>query len=57
MPRANAWNLPAPSSERIDRLSTRQEAWKQGDLVTLIEVGIREWLAALERLREHELDI
>ncbi|WP_328997835.1 hypothetical protein OHA18_25625 [Kribbella sp. NBC_00709] len=32
----------------MSRLSTRQEAWKQGDLVTPIEVGIREWLAALE---------
>jgi flavodoxin len=32
----------------MSRLSTRQEAFKQGDLVTPIDVGIREWLAALE---------
>ncbi|MER7246889.1 flavodoxin family protein [Kribbella sp. NPDC000426] len=32
----------------MSRVSTRQEAWKQGDLVTPVEVGIREWLAALE---------
>lgn len=32
----------------MSRLSTRQEAWKQGDVVMPIEVGIREWLAALE---------
>lgn len=31
----------------MSRLSTRQEAWKQGDVVMPIEVGIREWLAAL----------
>ena len=32
----------------LSRLSTRQEAWKQGDVVMPIEVGIREWLTALE---------
>ena len=32
----------------MSRLSTRQEAWKQGGLVTPVEVGIREWLAALK---------
>src|SRR3954451_14491826 len=32
----------------MSRLSTRQEAWKQGDVVMPVEVGIREWLAALE---------
>ena len=35
----------------MSRLSTRQEAWKQGDVVMPIEVGIREWLAALEPAR------
>lgn len=33
----------------LSRLSTRQEAGKQGDLVMPVEVGIREWLAALRR--------
>ncbi|TCC08784.1 hypothetical protein E0H45_18010 [Kribbella soli] len=32
----------------MSRLSTRQEAWKQGGLVTPVEVGIREWMAALK---------
>ncbi|RZU11297.1 flavodoxin [Kribbella rubisoli] len=32
----------------MSRPSTRQEAWKQGDVVFPIEVGIREWLAVLE---------
>jgi hypothetical protein len=32
----------------MSRLSTRQEAWKQGGLVTPVEVGIRDWLAALK---------
>ncbi|HEY3560596.1 MAG TPA: flavodoxin family protein [Kribbella sp.] len=32
----------------MSRLSTRQDAWKQGDVVMPIEVGIRDWLAALE---------
>ena len=32
----------------MSRLSTRQEAWKQGDVVMPIEVGIREWLAVLK---------
>lgn len=32
----------------MSRLSTRQEAGKQGDLVTPVEVGIREWLATLK---------
>jgi hypothetical protein len=32
----------------MSRLSTRQEAGKQGDLVTPVEVGIREWLAVLK---------
>ncbi|MGW7681572.1 flavodoxin family protein [Kribbella sp. NPDC054772] len=32
----------------MSRASTRQEAWKQADVVMPIEVGIREWLAALE---------
>ncbi|HWD77380.1 MAG TPA: flavodoxin/nitric oxide synthase [Kribbella sp.] len=32
----------------LSRPSTREEAGKQGDLVTPVEVGIREWLAALE---------
>ncbi|GAA1599391.1 MULTISPECIES: flavodoxin family protein [Kribbella] len=32
----------------MSRLSTRQEAGKQDDLVTPVEVGIREWLAALK---------
>ncbi|TKK76966.1 flavodoxin family protein [Kribbella jiaozuonensis] len=31
----------------MSRLSTRQEALKQGDVVTPIEVGIREWLDVL----------
>jgi hypothetical protein len=31
----------------MSRASTRQEAWKQADVVMPIEVGIREWLAAL----------
>ena len=33
----------------MSRLSTRQAASQQGDLVMPVEVGIREWLAALER--------
>lgn len=32
----------------LSRPSTRQDAAKQGDLVMPVEVGIREWLAALE---------
>ncbi|MDX2968424.1 flavodoxin family protein [Kribbella solani] len=32
----------------MSRLSTRQEAVKQGDLVMPVEVGIREWLAVLK---------
>lgn len=32
----------------MSRLSTRQEAWKQGDVVMPIEVGIREWLGVLQ---------
>ncbi|NIK59200.1 flavodoxin family protein [Kribbella shirazensis] len=32
----------------MSRLSTRQEAGKQADLVTPVEVGIREWLAVLK---------
>jgi flavodoxin len=32
----------------MSRLSTRQEAWKQGDVVMPIEVGIREWLDVLQ---------
>jgi flavodoxin len=32
----------------MSRLPTRQEAWTQGGPVTPIEVGIREWLAALD---------
>jgi hypothetical protein len=31
----------------MSRVSTREEAYKQGDVVMPIEVGIREWLAAL----------
>ncbi|RZT16765.1 hypothetical protein EV649_4298 [Kribbella sp. VKM Ac-2569] len=33
----------------MSRLSTRQDAWKQGGLVTPVEVGIREWLAAMKQ--------
>ncbi|WP_350275814.1 flavodoxin domain-containing protein [Kribbella sp. HUAS MG21] len=32
----------------MSRPSTRQEAGKQGELVTPVELGIREWLAALK---------
>jgi flavodoxin len=32
----------------MSRPSTRQDAWKQGDVVMPIEVGIREWLGALK---------
>jgi flavodoxin len=31
----------------MSRMSTRQEAWKQQEVVMPIEVGVREWLAAL----------
>jgi hypothetical protein len=33
----------------MSRLSTRQEACKEGDVVMPVEVGLREWLAALDR--------
>jgi flavorubredoxin len=32
----------------MSRLSTRQGAWQQGEVVMPIEVGIREWLGALK---------
>jgi flavodoxin len=32
----------------MSRLSTRQDAWKQGDVVMPVEVGIREWLGVLK---------
>ncbi|WP_165550214.1 flavodoxin family protein [Kribbella speibonae] len=32
----------------MSRLSTRQGAWQQGDVVMPIEIGIREWLGALQ---------
>ncbi|TDW24397.1 flavodoxin family protein [Kribbella kalugense] len=31
----------------MSRVTTRQEAWKQADVVMPIEVGIREWLSVL----------
>jgi hypothetical protein len=33
----------------MSRPSTRKDAWQQGDVVMPTEVGIREWLDALER--------
>ncbi len=41
----------------MSRLSTRQEAWKQGGLVTPVEVGIRDWLAALKPTRVETLRV
>ena len=41
----------------MSRLSTRQDAWKQGDVVMPIEVGIRDWLGVLPDDRSQHLRV